>query len=441
MVAMRKVAHRHTVEFKGVGGPKMQQAGLTSLFPMDDLAVMGIAEVISSIFRIKRRISETVAALLDFHPHIVVTIDSKGFCHRVLTSAREEFVTAAVAPPACIQYVAPSIWAYKDGGPQQLAAKWGPVIDHMLCILPFEPPLCRAASIPATFVGHPVLEDAWECQSSSVGHPWEIHGDGAAFRLQHGLGHEARPMVCFLPGSRRQEIQRLLPTFRRTFMLLREGRPKLTAVVVTIPGPVGDQVTADVAAWSISHAVTCTPATEQERYNAFAACDVAIAASGTAVMQLLLARIPTVVAYQAHWLTEWVARRLAAVRHLALPNILAGREVVPEAIFADCTPERLAQHASSLLKSRFERTLQAENAERILSFLGPPASRSPGPCKQKRIQRSGAADSSRDMLTEEDKVIETGVAECPITLYERPSMVAARAILHCFEQKHYAEVL
>jgi lipid-A-disaccharide synthase len=102
-----------------------------------------------------------------------------------------EFAKAGAVPPVCIQYVAPSVWAYKGEAPQGLAAKWGPVIDHMLCILPFEPALCRAAGIDATFVGHPVLEDAWECVSANRGHPWEIYGDGAAFRERHQIGEGA----------------------------------------------------------------------------------------------------------------------------------------------------------------------------------------------------------------------------------------------------------
>lgn len=158
MNSLRRLSPK-PLRFAGVGGASMKKEGLDSVFKMEDITVMGAAELLPHMFRIWRRLRQTVSAAIKFEPHVVVTVDAKGFSFRVLRSLSAAYMDKKEQPPFLVHYVAPSYWAWKGGDARLDTLK--EFVDHLLCILPFEAPMCKAHGLGATFVGHPVLEDAF----------------------------------------------------------------------------------------------------------------------------------------------------------------------------------------------------------------------------------------------------------------------------------------
>jgi lipid-A-disaccharide synthase len=335
------------VRFAGVGGPNMQSHGLTSLFPMDDLTVMGVAEVLPRLPKILRRLRQTVAAVKSSCPAAVVTIDAPDFSFRVARRLKGKGFPL-------IHYVAPTVWAWRPGRARVIAA----FLDHVLALLPFEPPFFEAEGLASTFVGHPVVE-------SGAG-----DGDGAAFRRLHGIDPGA-PLVCFLPGSRKSEVGPLMPVFGETLTRLRSGRPDLRAVVATV-ATVSDTVTAAIRDWPAAPIMVSDTA---EKYGAFAAADAALAASGTVALELAMASTPAVIAYKINPLTAFLVRQLIKVRYVNLINIVLDRPVVPEFLQKDCRPEKLAAAIDHLLgdaESRTQQIAAGRDALHRLGLGGPP---------------------------------------------------------------------
>jgi lipid-A-disaccharide synthase len=330
------------VRFIGVGGPRMAALGLDSLFPMEELSVMGAAEVLPHLPRLLRRIRETVAAVVGTRPDAVVTIDAPSFTFRVDAKLRGCGIPL-------IHYVAPQVWAWKPRRARKIAR----FLDHLLVLLPFEPPYFTAEGLPCTYVGHPVTESGAD------------RGDGEAFRRRHRLA-DAAPLLCLLPGSRRSEARRLLPVFGRAAALLRNERPHLHAVVPTV-AVLFDEIAAAVADWAVPATVVCG---DGERFDAFAAADGAIAASGTVALELAMAGTPTVITYKMNAITGWLARRVVRLPFVSLVNLLAEGEVFPELLQGDCRPENLAATLCRLLDDPAARADQATGAARAIAALG-----------------------------------------------------------------------
>ena len=306
------------VEFQGIAGPLMQAEGMTSLFPMEELSVMGIAEVLPKYFHLKRRIRETAAAVLASGSEAMVTIDSPDFCLRVaaiVKAARPDFRT--------IHYVAPSVWAWRPGR----AAKMARVIDHVLALLPFEPPYMTAAGMTCDFVGHPV-----------VAGPLASDAERVAFV---GSG----PLLLALPGSRRGEVTRLAPVFGEVVARLKDRHPDLRVALPTVRGVAG-LVRALTAGWVVPPQIIEDPALKR---GVFAAADVALAASGTVSLELAANACPMVIAYDMHPLTLWLMRRAALIDTVTLVNLVSETRVVPEFIGPDCRADRIAPALEAVL--------------------------------------------------------------------------------------------
>jgi lipid-A-disaccharide synthase len=336
--------------FAGVGGPLMAAQGFSSLFPFDDLAVMGLTEVVPRIPLILRRLGETADAVRRERPDVLVTIDSPGFSFRLAKRLVGQGVPL-------VHYVAPSVWAWRPGR----ARKIGAFLDHLLALFPFEPPYFEAVGLPCTFVGHPVVEKAKRL------------GDGEVFRRCHGIPGDA-PLLCVLPGSRHSELEPLLPIFREVVVRLAASRPALRLVVPTVAA-VADRVSAEVQTWP---GQPLAIRDEGEKWHAFAAATAALAASGTVALELGLAGLASVIAYKVSPLTAWLIRRTVRVRYANLVNILLDDEVVPECLQENCTPERLTAHVARLLDdaaARREQTTKAHTALARLGLGGPPPSR------------------------------------------------------------------
>lgn len=332
------------VEFAGVGGESMGDEGLRSLFPLAELAVMGLAEVLPRVPNLLRRIRQTVADIEGRRPAAVVTIDSWGFTGRVAKALKRRGSTIPR-----IHYVAPMVWAWGPGRARHLADR----LDLLLTLLPNEPPYFEAVGLRAVHVGHPVIESGAD------------RGDGAAFRRRHGIPGEA-PLLCVLPGSRLSETSRLLPVFEGALTLLKERFPTLRALVPTT-GTVAGEVAAAASSWPLPALVIEGRA---EKYDAFAAADVALAASGTVALELALAEVPSVITYRVAPLTAAIGRRLISVKYVNLINLLLDRPVVPELLQDDCRPEKLAADVATLLEDAGARRAQKEGLREGLARLG-----------------------------------------------------------------------
>lgn len=305
--------------FAGVGGARMAGAGLTSLFPIAELAVMGLVEVLPHIRRILQRMEETVAAAAAFRPDVVVTIDAPGFSLRLAKRLRARL--GADAP--MVHYVAPTVWAWKA----HRAAKMAAIYDEVLCLLPFEPPWFEREGLAARFVGHPAIDDRVERAAARAA--LDIPETGAT--------------LCVMPGSRRSEIGRLGSVFRATVdQMTRKPARALFPTVETVAETVG----ALAGDWPTPAALQTTP---EERQRAMAAADAALAASGTAGLELAALGTPHLVAYRLSPLTFAIARRMVKTRFVHLVNILADRPLIGEFLQEECRPDRLAPAMDALM--------------------------------------------------------------------------------------------
>ena len=337
------LARRPDLRFAGVGGQRMQAQGLDSLFPLHELALMGLLEVLPNLRRLKRRLAQTVADIGQRRPAVVVTIDSPGFTLRVLRQIAPLGIPRA-------HYVAPQAWAWRESRVKHFPGLW----EKLLCLLPFEPAFFARHGLAADFVGHPVLE-------SGAG-----TGDAQRFRTRHDIAPEAR-IVTLMPGSRHTEVSRLLPVLGETLALLAPRIPHLTPVVA-VAEPVAGAVTEGIRSWPGRPIVVTELA---DKHDAFAASEAALTKSGTSTLELALAGVPMLVTYRVNPITAAIARRLVKVKYASLVNLLAGHELVPELIQGASTPTRLAETLETLLTNPEAAKAQRDGFRTVLDSLHP----------------------------------------------------------------------
>lgn len=308
--------------FAGVGGPLMAAEGLESLFPQDDLAVMGLVEVLPRLPTILRRMRETVDAAAAWRPDALVTIDSPSFGLRVARRLK-----ARAPATRAIHYVAPSVWAWRPGRARRMAA----YVDRVLALLPFEPPFFEAVGLPCDFVGHPAMAA-----------PQADAAAAAALRARLDIAPEA-PVLLALPGSRMGELRRHMALFGETIRLLKADRPDLRVILPTVPG-VADAAAGMSADWAVAPDLLdprdAAPEIAAARKRAaFAAATAALCASGTVALELAAADLPMVSVYRANPLTAWIVRRLVSVGSANLVNLVAGAPPLPGARRETRAPE------------------------------------------------------------------------------------------------------
>ncbi|KAH9793488.1 putative lipid-A-disaccharide synthase [Citrus sinensis] len=369
MSAMKKLAPL-PVSFSGVGGSMMSEQGMKSLFPMEDIAVMGIWELLPHIYKFRVRLKETIEAALLFRPHAVVTVDSKGFSFRLLKQLRARYSHERLNGPAHFHYVAPSFWAWKGGEARlkNLAA----FVDHILCILPNEEAICRLNGLAATFVGHPVVEDCLELNldqspTELLNLIWEM------FAHNNTYSHRAvrATVISLLPGSRLQEVARMLPIFAKTVEQLKDSFPELITVIHVAPNRhVENYITGLIQKWPVP-SILVPGGSSNLKYDAFSASRVALCTSGTVAVELQLARLPCVVAYRAHFLTEWFIRYKAKIPYISLPNILLDSPIIPEALLQACTPDTLTHLLMELICDEGLQEQQIVAAKKVVRLLYP----------------------------------------------------------------------
>lgn len=310
------------VQFAGVGGREMAQAGLHSLFPIDDIAIVGFTAIPKRLPLILRRIRETVASVIAGRPDALIIVDSPDFTHRVARRVR-----AAAPRIAIFDYVSPTVWAWRPGRARAMRS----YIDQVLAILPFEPAVhARLGGPPCVYVGHPLAEEVQELRPSQA----EARRRAAA-----------PPVLLVLPGSRPAEIRRLIDPFAAAVQLVSERTGPVELVLPTIPALV-EPLTEAIAAWPMRPRIVADPAGKRA---AFRVARAALAASGTVTLELALSGVPTVAAYRVAALEAAIARRMIRVRSVILANLVLDADVVPEFLQENCTPRALADALVALL--------------------------------------------------------------------------------------------
>ena len=345
LMAALKERFQGDVRFAGVGGPQMEAEGLASLFPMDDLGVMGLAEILPRLFRLIGRMNQTKADIRSRKPHVLVTIDSKGFTLRVAEAIKKQAPDIPI-----VHLVAPTVWAYR---PERASAVAG-YLDHLLCLYPFEPPFFEREGLAATFIGHPIAT--------------QPPGNGAAFRARHGFGDDV-PVLLVLPGSRSGELDRLLPVFAESLNRVFAAGWRGRVVIPTLPG-LAPRLAAAVAGWPGDPLIVTDLAGKRD---AFACARAALAASGTVVLELAVAGVPAVVAYRMAPLTAAIARRLIRVRHVGLINILLDDDVMPEFLQENCRADQIAPALTSLLTDDRAHAAQRSRFRDVMTMLTGPS--------------------------------------------------------------------
>ena len=355
MAALNKQAIE-TIEWHGIGGPKMEDAGLKSLFPLSDLSVMGLAEVLPRFFLLRRRLKETLAAIQACQPDILITIDSPGFCKRLVSTLRKQ--PAEMQPKKIIHYVAPTVWAWRP----QRASEFARLYDCLLALLPFEPPYFTKTGLKTVFVGHPLS------QPPSLFRAGEPQLD--QFQQKYELSDHRGPVIL-LPGSRAGEVKRHLPVFLAAFDLYcaryQEEKdatapqvfiltlPHLASLVKELVGNRAIPVVSDPG----DH-----PLVRQKAQSA-------LAASGTISLELAQSGIPHVIAYRVNPLTWWILRQLVKIPSVNLINILCNETMVPEYLQAACRPAQLAEALFQIDQNPAIRARQTAGFRRALTALKP----------------------------------------------------------------------
>lgn len=321
----------------GIGGQRMEAVGLHSLFPMEEIALMGFAEIVPHIPRLLKRIRETVHAIEDFAPDVLVTIDSPGFNFRVVKELRKR----GKISPRFLHYVAPTVWAYKP----ERAIKTAKLFDELLVLFPFEPPYFEKQGLKTTFVGHPVMEEAPPLPHPQAGH------------------------ILMLPGSRKGELDRHLPLYRATLQQLLKSNPALS-VTLPVSEYWESYVREKTADWPLRVTVT---GDEQAKKAAIENASAALVKSGTITLEMARAGVPMITTYKVNPLSAAMIKRMIKTPYVNLVNILLGREAVPELLQKDATPNRLAVELSALLANGDARVNQQaafKEAEKLLSAPG-----------------------------------------------------------------------
>jgi lipid-A-disaccharide synthase len=340
------------VQFEGVGGRAMAREGLSSLFPIEELSIVGLAAVVKQFRKILRLIGQTADAVAQSSPDILVIIDSPDFTHRVARRVRARNPSLPI-----IDYVSPTIWAWRPGRARAMRR----YIDHVLGLLPFEPEAYRRLQgPPCSYVGHPLIEQLGV--------------------LRPGIQEQERrdqapPVLLVLPGSRRSEVRHHLPVFGETLGRLSKSDVSFELILPTMPH-LREVVVEGIKRWPMRPRIIVG---EEEKRAAFRIAHAALVKSGTVTLELALAGVPMVAAYKGGSVEAWVLRRVIRVSSVILANLVIGENVVPEFIQENCTPDKLALALGEILTDSPSRQRQIEAFGKLDAIMStgnqPPSAR------------------------------------------------------------------
>lgn len=333
-----KSAYGGEIRFSGIGGALMQAEGLESLFPMNDLAVMGITEVLPQLKLILKRIEQTADKVEKEKPDIVITIDAPDFSFRVAKQVRKRGSRVKM-----VHYVAPTVWAWRAGR----AAKVAKLYDGVMCLYPMEPAYFEKEGISAAFTGHPALEHDFGTPDQEV---------------------KSGPALGLLFGSRRGELKRIGPVMRDAARRFLDVHPDVAVIVPTLPH-IEDDVRALVKDLPCAHLEVTTD--KAQKYKAFSSMNAALAVSGTVALELAVAGVPHVIGYKVNALSAAIARGLLRISHVHMVNILLARPAIPEFLQEDCTPANLAAALETIWQNPEAQRTHFENFRGLIGGSTP----------------------------------------------------------------------
>lgn len=326
----------------GVGGRHMAEQGVPSLFPTDELSIIGLAAIPKRLPMILRRIRETTDAVLRARPDVLVIIDSPDFTHRVARRVRRRDPSIPI-----VDYVSPTVWVWRPGRARKMRA----YVDRLLAVLPFEPEVHRKLSgPPCTYVGHPLLDELGTLRPD---------------KQELARRSAAPPLLLVLPGSRRSEIKRNMAVFGDTLRLLRAQGVAFEPVLPTVPGLL-DSVRAAAADWPVQPRIVVS---DDDKKAAFRTARAALAKSGTVTLELALAGVPMVTAYRVTEIEAFIARRVIQTSSIILANLILGKNVIPEFLQQDFTAENLAPALRDILEDTPARQRQVEAFARLEEIM------------------------------------------------------------------------
>ena len=321
------------VLFEGVGGLAMASEGLTSLFPIEELSIVGFAAVVRRLPRIMRLIRQTVDAVMQTSPDALVIIDSPDFTHRVARRVRSRDQSIPI-----IDYVSPTVWAWRPGRARAMVS----YIDHVMALLPFEPEAYRRLrGPPCTYIGHPLIDQLASLRPNAE---------------ERARREAENPLLLVLPGSRRSEVRHHMAIFGETLALLSAEGIAFEPVLPTTP-QLEEIIRENVKGWQVQPRIAVT---EAEKRTAFRSARAALAKSGTVTLELALAGVPMVAAYRVGAVEAFILRRAVKVQSVILANLVLGKEVVPEFLQENCTAEALAKSLGEVLTDTPLRQRQIE---------------------------------------------------------------------------------
>ena len=328
-----------TINCIGIGGPAMQAQGVEPEIDISGLAILGFVEGISAYPMIMKRVRQTVSSIIEVNPAAVILIDSWGFMIRVAKNLKKAGYKGKV-----IKYVAPQVWAMREGRAKILADN----VDHVMTIHNFDAPYFEQHGLPVTYIGNPIFDTDYRA------------GNGTQIKSELGFAQEGDIVSVFF-GSRLSEIKTLAPVFAETVQLLKQKRSHLKFI-----SPVADSIATDVRAAAAMDTrlqdIILLP--ESKKLDVFDASTVALACSGTVTTQLACAGVPTVVAYKLNAMTFAVAKRLYKPEYISLVNISAGESLLPEFVQGDVTVKNIVQE---ILKYVDDADYRKSKSEQLLS--------------------------------------------------------------------------
>lgn len=319
----------------------MRREGLTSLFPISDTAIMGFAMLPKRTGTLFRRIRETAAAVIAAQPDVLVIIDSPDFTHRVAKRVRRQAPGIPI-----IDYVSPSVWAWRPGRARAMRA----YVDHVLCLLPFEPAAHqRLGGPPCTYVGHPLIERLDDLRPDA----------------NNAQRRDEPPLLLVMPGSRSVELDHMLAIFARAVERIADKIDPLEVAVLTVPS-LAPRLSSEIAHWKVAARVISEPS---EKNEAIRAARVALVKSGTGTLEIALAGVPMVTGYRMTALETMLYRLLSNLSSVILANLVIGENVVPEFLHGAMSADNLARTAVPLFTDTAERRRQTQAFARLDAIM------------------------------------------------------------------------
>jgi len=345
-----KTELKDKIEFYGVGGSQMQSKGFKSIFPINDIAVMGISEVLPKLFTIIKRIKQTIAAIKQIQPDLVLTIDSPDFCFRVMEQVKKFDTKNKIKK---VHLIAPSVWVYRPGRAKKISKFY----DLLLCVLPFEPPYFTKHGLKTVFIGHPIFDSRKE----------KIIINKEQFFKKHKI-NKNNILLTVTPGSRISEVKRMLPIFISSLNILSQDIKNFTVCFL------GLEKTEDIIKEILNKHQFNKPfvilKNAKDKQSAIVSSKLALTKSGTNTFEFVINEKPMVIGYKFNLLTTLIGKLLVKTKVANIINIIAKKEIIPECVIDNCYPELIAVKLKELLQNSEIGLKQIKESKKIIKQLG-----------------------------------------------------------------------